>query len=147
MTSITSDSTPNPAKAGESTGRQVDLSRALLTSVARTNTTTLQSGLAKQAVYWSGVAWVMAALEKRIEGFQDVDLVGVTEKLKSFVSMPDAGLLGRVAMGRGADVGSKPAKDLNGGWGNVGAAAGQINYGTFDISGWAFFGCGRGVHG
>ena len=55
-------------------GRPTDLSRALLTSVARNNIATLQTGLHKQALYWSGVAWVKAALEKRIEGFQDVDL-------------------------------------------------------------------------
>jgi hypothetical protein len=75
--------------------KQVDLSRALLTSVATTNISTLQQGLSKQTAYWSGVAWISSALEKRIEGIQDVDLVGVTEKLASFVSLPDAGLVGR----------------------------------------------------
>lgn len=73
----------------------VDLSRALLTSVATTNISTLQTGLSKQATYWSGVRWILGALEKRIEGFQDVDLGGVTEKLKSLISLPDAGLVGR----------------------------------------------------
>ena len=71
-----------------------DLSRALLASVARTNISTLQAGLAKQEVYWNGIAWVMAALDKRIEGFSDVDLEGVTAKLQSFVSLPDGGLIG-----------------------------------------------------
>jgi hypothetical protein len=90
--------TKDTDSAKKTSGRQIDLSRALLASVARTNIATLQAGLAKQAVYWSGTRWVMAALEKRIEGFQDVDLQGVTEKLKSFVSLPDAGLVGRTAV-------------------------------------------------
>ena len=64
-------------------------------SVATSNISTLQQGLAKQTTYWSGVAWIASALEKRIEGIQDVDLVGVTEKLASFVSLPDAGLVGK----------------------------------------------------
>lgn len=79
----------------EKDGKQVDLSRALLTSVATTNISTLQQGLAKQNTYWSGIAWIASALAQRIEGIQDVDLVGVTEKLASFVSFPDAGLVGR----------------------------------------------------
>ena len=86
----------------EKDGKQVDLSRALLTSVATTNISTLQQGLAIQITYWSGIAWIAnalaqiaSALAQRIECIQDVDLVGVTEKLASFVSFPDAGLVGR----------------------------------------------------
>lgn len=85
-------------------GRPTDLSRALLTSVARNNIATLQTGLHKQALYWSGVAWVKAALEKRIEGFHDVDLEGVTEKLKSFVNLPDAGLIGQAMVSPNAGI-------------------------------------------
>lgn len=100
--------------------KQVDLSRALLTSVATTNISTLQQGLSKQTAYWSGVAWISSALEKRIEGIQDVDLVGVTEKLASFVSLPDAGLVGRsedevgeTPRGNGAQT---PATNTHGGF-------------------------------
>lgn len=39
--------------------------------------------------------WILGTLEKRIEGFQDVDLGGITEKLQSLISLPDAGLVGR----------------------------------------------------
>lgn len=52
--------------------------------------------------YWSGVAWIEATLAKRMEGVQDVDLVDVTERLKSFVSLPDEGL----ARGRSSQVDS-----------------------------------------
>jgi hypothetical protein len=79
--------------------KHADFSRALLQSVAAANISTLQQGLAKQTVYWSGVAWVSAALAQRIEGVQDVDLVQVTEKLASFVSLPDAGLIGKSSGG------------------------------------------------
>ncbi|ORY29983.1 fungal-specific transcription factor domain-domain-containing protein [Naematelia encephala] len=83
--------------SGLGDGKQVDLSRALLTSVATTNISTLQSGLAKQNTYWSGIAWITSALSQRVEGFQEVDMRMVTEKLASFVSLPDAGLVGRQA--------------------------------------------------
>jgi hypothetical protein len=75
--------------------KNIDLSHALLTSVATTNISTLQQGLAKQTTYWSGVAWIASALSQRIEGIQDIDLVNVTEKLESFVSLPDAGIVGQ----------------------------------------------------
>ena len=77
--------------------RQLALSRALLTSVATNNITTLQQGLAKLTTYWSGVAWVAGALNQRIQGIkaQDVDLVNVTETLGSYVSLPDAGSVPR----------------------------------------------------
>ena len=96
--------------------KQVDLSRALLTSVATTNISTLQQGLAKQNIYWSGTAWISSALSQRIEGIQDVDLVGVTEKLASFVSLPDAGLVGGTSTeedGSSTAV-ATPAFDLSG---------------------------------
>ena len=88
---------PGVNGTGDSSNKQAELSRALLTSVATTNITTLQNGLSKQATYWSGVRWILGALEKRIEGFQtqDVDLAAVTEKLKSLISLPDASILGR----------------------------------------------------
>lgn len=96
-------------------GKQVDLSRALLTSVATTNISTLQQGLAKQNIYWSGTAWISSALSQRIEGIQDVDLVGVTERLASFVSLPDAGLVGRSTEEEGTVTAAvTPRFDLNG---------------------------------
>jgi hypothetical protein len=85
---------PSPPKRDP---RQLALSRALLTSVATNNITTLQQGLAKLTTYWSGVAWVAGALTQRIQGIkaQDVDLVNVTETLGSYVSLPDAGSVPR----------------------------------------------------
>ena len=77
-------------------GKQVDLSRQLLTSVATNNISTLQQGLEKQNTYWQGTAWISSALKQRVEGMEEVDLVRVTEKLASSVSLPDAGLVGRV---------------------------------------------------
>jgi hypothetical protein len=87
---------PSPPRANRDP-RQAALSRALLTSVATTNISTLQQGLTKLTTYWSGVAWVAGALAQRIEGIgaQDVDLVNVTEHLASYVSLPDAGSVPR----------------------------------------------------
>jgi len=92
------DSLLRPGHSVDKDGRHVDLSRALLASVASTNISTLQQGLEKQNVYWQGTAWISSALKQRVEGMQEVDLVGVTEKLASSVSLPDAGLVGRKAV-------------------------------------------------
>lgn len=96
MTVTSPSKSPSPPKATKDP-RQAALSRALLTSVATNNISTLQQGLAKQTTYWSGVAWVAGALAQRIEGIGagDVDLVNVTEKLGSYVSLPDAGSVPR----------------------------------------------------
>lgn len=96
MTVPSPPQSPSPPKTTKDP-RQAALSRALLTSVATNNISTLQQGLAKQTTYWSGVAWVAGALAQRIEGIgaQDVDLVNVTEKLGSYVSLPDAGSVPR----------------------------------------------------
>lgn len=88
------DVPPVDGKASERNAKQAELSRALLASVAKNNISTLQQGLAKQNIYWSGAGWISGALEQRIEGIRDVDLVGVTEKLASYVKVPDAGLVG-----------------------------------------------------
>ena len=92
-----SDSLLRPGHHIDKDGKHVDLSRALLASVASTNISTLQQGLERQNVYWQGTAWISSALKQRVEGMQEVDLVGVTEKLASSVSLPDAGLVGRKA--------------------------------------------------
>lgn len=76
---------------------QPDISHAILTSVARTNISTLQRGLENLTKYWSGIAWIAGSLEQRIEGLpmDKIDLVGITEKMATYVSLPDAGLAGR----------------------------------------------------
>lgn len=81
-------------------GKQ-DFSRALLKSVAHTNISTLQQGLARQTDYWAGVAWVSAALAQRIDGVKDVDLAVLTDKLASHVSLPDPGLVDSTRRGEG----------------------------------------------
>jgi hypothetical protein len=98
---------PSPPKRDP---RQLALSRALLTSVATNNITTLQQGLAKLTTYWSGVAWVAGALTQRIQGIkaQDVDLVNVTETLGSYVSLPDAGSVPRHTAKGNVDSGITP---------------------------------------
>jgi hypothetical protein len=98
---------PSPPKRDP---RQLALSRALLTSVATNNITTLQQGLAKLTTYWSGVAWVAGALTQRIQGIkaQDVDLVNVTETLGSYVSLPDAGSVPRHTVKGNVDSGITP---------------------------------------
>lgn len=75
--------------------RGVDLSRALLTSVATTNISTLQQGLEKLSKYWYGAEWIAGTLRQRIEGIHDhdVDLVSVRENFDSYTSLPDAGLV------------------------------------------------------
>lgn len=72
----------------------VDLSRALLKSVATTNISTLQQGLQKLATYWYGAEWIAGTLRQRIDGIHDVDLGVVRENFNSFYSLPDAGIAG-----------------------------------------------------
>jgi len=92
-TSSTIDTAPFPIT--EDKEKESELFQALLKSVASNNIATLQQGLAKQSIYWVGVAWVAQALEQRLSGVAAgaIDLGLVTEKLASFVSVPDAGLL------------------------------------------------------
>jgi hypothetical protein len=98
---LESPSTSRQTTAGDSAAqaeekeKEAELFRALLKSVASNNISTLQQGLAKQSIYWSGVAWVAQALEQRLSGVAAgaIDLGVVTEKLASFVSVPDAGVL------------------------------------------------------
>lgn len=87
--------TDTAAALAEEKEKEAELFRSLLKSVATNNISTLQQGLAKQATYWSGVAWVAQALEQRLSGVPAgaIDLGLVTEKLASFVSVPDAGVL------------------------------------------------------
>lgn len=80
----------------------VDLTRTLLVSVARSNIAQLQRGLRRIASYWPGVNWIAESLAQRIEGAHDIDLVRVTEKMQTFVSLLDPGLARRRARGAGA---------------------------------------------
>ena len=109
----------NQAAAGEATASRpgtdegesrnsINLSRALLASVAGTNISTLQQGLDRQNIYWEGSAWISSALRQRVEGMGEVDLARVTEQLGSFVRLPDAGLVGRKASSDVAADGSGP---------------------------------------
>lgn len=87
---------------------QADLFRSMLASVATSSISTLQAGLARQATYWAGVAWVGGTLAQRVAGIRadKVDLAKVTEQLQTYVSMPDAGLVDkREAGGGGGDGG------------------------------------------
>ena len=72
-----------------------DLFKSILATVSTENIAGLRKGLAKQTIYWSGVAWVAEALEQRIQGIgaSEIDLASVTEKLASVSSIPDAGVL------------------------------------------------------
>ena len=83
------------ATLAEEKEKEAELFRALLKSVASNNISTLQQGLAKQSIYWSGVAWVAQVLEQRLSGVAQgaIDLGSLTDKLASFVSVPDVGVL------------------------------------------------------
>lgn len=106
-------------QSSERNAKQAELSRALLASVAKNNISTLQQGLAKQNIYWSGAGWISGALEQRIEGIRDVDLVGVTEKLASYVKVPDAGLVGGTPESSASHL-----QGGGGGYGDPGSASG-----------------------
>ncbi|KAK8853507.1 hypothetical protein IAR55_004214 [Kwoniella newhampshirensis] len=89
-------------------GKPFELFKALVTSVAANNISTVQQGLAKQTTYWSGIEWIAEALAQRMGGIGagDIDLAAVTEKLASSVYVPDAGVLSRsVEVKSGAQVG------------------------------------------
>jgi hypothetical protein len=79
----------------EEPGNVTDLFKSMLASVSTENIAGLRKGLAKQTIYWSGVAWVAEALEQRIKGIlaTEIDLAQVMEKIASIASIPDAGAL------------------------------------------------------
>ena len=56
---------------------------------------TLQSALKLQAMYWSGINWILGSLEQRMQGSvaTEVDLERITEQSPNSVTLPDAGLL------------------------------------------------------
>lgn len=105
---------------------QVDMSRALLTSVATTNINTLKSGLEKLAQYWYGAEWIAGTLQQRIAGMHDVDLVSVRENFASYVSLPDAGA---ARSGAGTDT---PAIDEGLGMG-MGLGMGEMEMSSLDF--------------
>ena len=76
----------------EKQAQQRDLSRALFVAVTRENLTTFKQGLAKQTKYWSGIGRIGINLEQRLAGVDDVDLLDVTDKLHTFVTLPGAEL-------------------------------------------------------
>lgn len=125
---VSSDIPPSERNA-----KQAELSRALLASVAKNNISTLQQGLAKQNIYWSGAGWISGALEQRIEGIRDVDLVGVTEKLASYVKVPDAGLVGGTPESGGGGAGGHAAVTYQDPGSNMGlfGMEGSLGLGTF----------------
>jgi hypothetical protein len=81
-----------------------ELFKALVTSVAANNISTVQQGLSKQTLYWPGIAWVGEALAQRMAGVGagDIDLVGDTDNISPTVYGPDAGLLQTVKGDLGA---------------------------------------------
>jgi hypothetical protein len=97
--------------------------------VAKNNISTLQQGLAKQNIYWSGAGWISGALEQRIEGIRDVDLVGVTEKLASYVKVPDAGLVGGTPESSAGQL--HGYRDPGSASGLFGSIDGGLNLGTY----------------
>ena len=70
--------------------------RGLLTSIATSSISTLLRGLDSQWKYWSGIAWISSALQQRVDGMAVVDLASVTARLSTYVSFPDAGLVGGI---------------------------------------------------
>ena len=46
--------------------------------------------------YWGGIAWIANSLNQRIEGLpvESIDLTGIREQMKTYVSVPDAGIAG-----------------------------------------------------
>lgn len=94
LQSVPEDEEDMPAP-GANTASTSGLSRALLTTVATTNISTLQQGLAKLARYWYGAEWIAGALKQRVDGIRerDVDLEEVREHFESHVVLPDGGVV------------------------------------------------------
>lgn len=56
-----------------------------------TSVTTLRHGLERMTEYWSGISWILGALERRAAGIprNNIDLLAAQEKLAPFISQPD----------------------------------------------------------
>ncbi|KAJ7641467.1 fungal-specific transcription factor domain-containing protein [Roridomyces roridus] len=72
--------------------RNVDV---LLTSMARQNLSVLMKALARMEQMWAGVAYVTNLLEQRAEGLGQFRVDPVRKSKKTFISLPDMGLLRR----------------------------------------------------
>ncbi|KAJ6590571.1 fungal-specific transcription factor domain-containing protein [Mycena vulgaris] len=72
--------------------RNVD---ALLTSMARQNLSVLMKALARMEHLWAGVAYVTTILEQRAQGLGQFRIDPSPKSKKTFISLPDKGLLRR----------------------------------------------------
>ncbi|KAJ7119557.1 fungal-specific transcription factor domain-containing protein [Mycena epipterygia] len=72
--------------------RNVDI---LLTSMARQNLSVLMKALARMEHMWAGVSYVTVILEKRAEGILTFRIDPSPKSRKTFISLPDKGLLRR----------------------------------------------------
>ncbi|KAJ7736742.1 fungal-specific transcription factor domain-containing protein [Mycena maculata] len=72
--------------------RNVDI---LLTSMARQNLSVLMKALARMKQMWAGVAYVTNILEQRAEGLGQFRIDPTPKSEKTFISLPDKGLLRR----------------------------------------------------
>lgn len=138
-----SESDDSATSQAPAAATHVDMSRALLTSVATTNINTLKSGLEKLAKYWYGAEWIAGTLQQRIAGMHDVDLVSVRENFASYVSLPDAGAArsgaGAGEMGEEGESGLGDAIGMGMGLaGGMGLGGMEMGLGAGDMSGLDF---------
>ncbi|KAJ7904949.1 hypothetical protein B0H13DRAFT_2509698 [Mycena leptocephala] len=75
-----------------STPRNVDM---LLTSMARQNLSILMKALARMEQVWAGVSYVTTILEHRVEGLAQFCIDPPPKSIKTFISLPDKGILRR----------------------------------------------------
>jgi hypothetical protein len=122
---------PEPSDPGiqhpssSETPTRLDASRSFLSSVAATNLGVIRQGLARQAIYWSGVSWIEGSrtlyylpllffslfqkhwwrsntpVVQKVQGAKDIDLAQVSEAVKSCIVLSDEGVFKRSALKNG----------------------------------------------
>lgn len=68
-------------------------SKSFLQSLAREHANILLSALQRQTRYWSGVCYISNVLEQRAAGLPKINFETTSDNSKTYVSMPDKGML------------------------------------------------------
>ncbi|EIM87625.1 uncharacterized protein STEHIDRAFT_168323 [Stereum hirsutum FP-91666 SS1] len=85
-------------------------SAAFLSGLVRQNLSVMLKAMRKMQGYWAGISYIMSVLEQRASGlgWSKIDFSITSDKANTFISLPDAGLLRRIAGNGMSGISPKP---------------------------------------
>lgn len=85
-------------------------SAAFLSGLVRQNLSVMLKALRKMQAYWAGLSYITSVLEQRASGlgWSKIDFSITSDKANTFISLPDAGLLRRIAGNGMSKISPKP---------------------------------------